>query len=50
MKVIEPVGVTAEQVAGLMALAGFPVERHWLAEAAHGSDGAWFAVLLGRKA
>ena len=44
---------TAEQVAGLMALAGFPVERHWLA----GSNGktsndpkqAWFAVLLGRK-
>jgi L-histidine N-alpha-methyltransferase len=48
---------TAEQVAGLMALAGFPVERHWLAgaenEAKTGSvsdpDGAWFAVLLGRK-
>jgi len=40
---------TAEQVAGLMALAGFPVERHWLAEAAHGPEGAWFAVLLGRK-
>jgi len=32
-----------------MALAGFPVERHWLAEAAHGPEGAWFAVLLGRK-
>jgi L-histidine Nalpha-methyltransferase len=40
---------TAEQIAGLMALAGFPVERHWLAGAEHGSDGAWFAVMLGRK-
>ena len=41
---------TAEQVAGLMALAGFPVERHWLAGVENGPDGAWFAVMLGRKA
>jgi L-histidine N-alpha-methyltransferase len=41
---------TPEQVAGLMALAGFPVERHWLAGAGQGVEGAWFAVLLGRKA
>jgi uncharacterized SAM-dependent methyltransferase len=38
---------TAEQIAGLMALAGFPVERHWLA--GNGPDKAWFAVMLGRK-
>jgi len=44
---------TAEQIAGLMALAGFPVEQHWLAgvEGAPVSDPkcAWFAVMLGRK-
>jgi L-histidine N-alpha-methyltransferase len=44
---------TAEQVAGLMALAGFPVERHWLADGRASSvadpAGAWFAVMLGRK-
>jgi len=44
---------TAEQVAGMMALAGFPVERHWLAggEATpmKDRDGAWFGVMLGRK-
>jgi uncharacterized SAM-dependent methyltransferase len=44
---------TAEQVAGLMALAGFPVERHWLAGSSAGAvtdpKAAWFAVLLGRK-
>jgi dimethylhistidine N-methyltransferase len=44
---------TAEQVAGMMALAGFPVERHWLAGGEAGPmkdrDGAWFGVMLGRK-
>jgi len=44
---------TAEQIAGLMALAGFPVERHWLADGGARSvgdpAGAWFAVMLGRK-
>jgi len=29
---------TAEQVAGMMALAGFPVERHWLANAKHSTQ------------
>jgi len=41
---------TSEQVAGLMALAGFPVEQHWLAGSEKDPDGAWFAVMLGRKA
>ena len=40
---------TAEQVAGLMALAGFPVGRHWLAGVENGPDDAWFALMLGRK-
>jgi len=44
---------TAEQVAGLMALAGFPVERHWFAGAGAATvsdpETAWFAVMLGRK-
>jgi hypothetical protein len=30
-------------------VAGFPVEQHWLAGNGTGSEGAWFAVLLGRK-
>jgi L-histidine Nalpha-methyltransferase len=41
---------TAQHIAGLMALAGFPVEQHWLAGAGEGHEGAWFAVLLGRRA
>jgi L-histidine N-alpha-methyltransferase len=40
---------TPEQIAGLLAVAGFPVEQHWLAGNGTGSEGAWFAVLLGRK-
>ena len=44
---------TAEQVAGMMALAGFPVERHWLAggeaKPMKDRDGAWFGLMLGRK-
>jgi uncharacterized SAM-dependent methyltransferase len=44
---------TAEQIAGMMALAGFPVERHWLAggeaKPMKDRDGAWFGVMLGRK-
>jgi L-histidine N-alpha-methyltransferase len=44
---------STEGIAGLMAQAGFPVERHWLADSgaklAADPESAWFAVLLGRK-
>ena len=44
---------SADQLADMMQLAGFPVERHWLADGdgdrAEDLNTAWFAVMLGRK-